>query len=255
MTRIAYAASALLVCALLAACCGSALAGEGTGMPDTAADGAARTLVDEVLRGATDNDADGLGAWTRSVIDRALERAGRDAEATAETIVTDGSRDASAHSLPAERKAAETASGLAGRNSTAEIVVLMSLAVPVASWRQWAQEAATAGIPLVLRGIGDDGLRAFADRMRDRLGGHAAGVAVDPRLFRLFGVTRVPAVVAVPGGAPPCTSRGCADDPAPLHDLIAGNIGLAAALEAIADEGEAGRAAAARTLERLRRAR
>ena len=81
---------------------------------------------------------------------------------------------------------------------------------------------------------------------------HEAGVAIDPRLFRLFGVTRVPAVVVVPGGVPPCESRGCSDDPAPPHDRIAGNIGLAAALEAIAAAGGAGRDAARRHLELLR---
>ena len=47
-------------------------------------------------------------------------------------------------------------------------------------------------------------------------------VAIDPRLFRLFGIERVPAVVVVPGGVPPCRSRGCADDPAPPHDRMPG---------------------------------
>ena len=51
----------------------------------------------------------------------------------------------------------------------------------------------------------------------------------------------MPAVVVVPGGVPACESRGCSGDPAPPHDLVTGNIGLIAALEAIAAEGEAGR--------------
>ena len=65
-------------------------------------------------------------------------------------------------------------------------------------------------------------------------------------------MTRVPAVAVVPGGVPPCRSRGCADDAAPPHDLVTGNIGLAAALETVAGEGAAGREAARRHLERLR---
>ena len=64
-------------------------------------------------------------------------------------------------------------------------------------------------------------------------------------------MTRVPAVVVVPGGVPPCRSRGCADDPAPPHDRVTGNIGLAAALEAVAGEGDAGREVAQALLERL----
>ena len=107
-------------------------------------------------------------------------------------------------------------------------------------------------MPLVLRGVGEGGLRATVKRIGERLGGAEAGVAIDPHLFRLFGVTRVPAVVAVPGGVPPCLSRGCTDDPAPPHDRIAGNISLAAALEAVSEEGDAGRGTARRHLERLK---
>ena len=89
-------------------------------------------------------------------------------------------------------------------------------------------------------------------RVGPRLGGHDAGVAIDPRLFRLFGIERVPALVVVPGGVPPCRSPGCSDDPAPPHDRVTGNIGLAAALETIAAEGSAGRDVARRRLARLR---
>ena len=83
--------------------------------------------------------------------------------------------------------------------------------------------------------------RRPSKRIGERLGGAKAGVAVDPRLFRLFGVERVPAVVVVPGGGPgrspvpPCAEPGLRGaTPAPAHDRIAGNIGLAAALEAVA---------------------
>ena len=61
----------------------------------------------------------------------------------------------------------------------------------------------------------------------------------------------MPAVVVVPGGVPACESRGCSGDPAPPHDLVTGNIGLIAALEAIAAEGEAGRGIAKAHLERM----
>ena len=85
-----------------------------------------------------------------------------------------------------------------------------------------------------------------------RLDGHDAGVAIDPRLFRLFGVERVPMVAVVPGGVPACASRGCSADSPPPHDIVGGNIGLVAALEAVADEGGPGREAARRFLVRLR---
>ena len=175
------------------------------------------------------------------------ERAGETARQSAGQTVP-GSSGETAAPLPAERHAPSLA---AGRANTAEILLFTSLSVPLASWRQWARDAARIGAPILLRGVGDGGLRATVKRIGPRLGGHDAGVAIDPRLFRLFGIARVPAVVVVPGGVPPCESRGCSDDAAPLHDLVTGNIGLAAALEAVAAEGDAGRDAAYRHLGRL----
>ena len=208
---------------------------------------AVRTLADEALRQAAEPGAEGLGAWSRSVIGRALERAGEAASDTADTAGT----GAIPAPLPAERHAARAAAGLSGRPHTAEVLVFLSLAVPPESWTRWAHQAARAGAPLVLRGIGPEGFRATVKDIGRRLGGHDAGVAIDPRLFRLLGIERVPAVAVVPGGAPPCESRGCADDAPPPFDRVTGNIGLDAALEAIASEGEAGRSAARRHLERL----
>jgi len=225
---------------LLASCCSPVRAQEAPSSPEDLA----RDLAAEAMREAGDG---GLGEWTREVIGRALDRAGE-----AATRIVPGSPGPSSASLPAERHATGTAAGLAARPNTTEILIFTSLSVPAASWRQWARDAARLGAPLVLRGVGEDGLRTTVKRIGERLGDAAAGVAIDPRLFRLFGIERVPAVVVVPGGVPPCASRGCADDPAPAHDRVTGNIGLAAALEAVADEGDAARDAARRHLERLR---
>ena len=247
--RLGTVAAGLAGILLLAACCGPALAQEPSASPESSA----RDLAAEVLRQAGDGDLDD---WTRSILDRALERAG---DAARQTVP--GSALGTTTPLPAERHAAEIARPGAGRATTAEILIFTSLSVPAASWRRWAHEAASmgaaehAGPPLVLRGVGEGGLRATVKQIGARLGGAEAGVALDPRLFRLFGVTRVPAVVVVPGGVPACRSRGCADDPAPPHDRIAGNIGLAAALEAVADEGAVGRDVARAYLERLGRER
>ena len=243
--RAGTVAAGLAGILLLAACCRPALAQQTSASPEASE----RDLAAEVLRQAGDGD---LGDWTRSILDRALERAG---EAARQTVP--GSAGGTAAPLPAERHAPSLAAGRANPGSvsgagTGELLVFTSLSVPAASWRQWAHEAASIGVPLVLRGVGGGGLRATVKEVGARLGGAEAGIAIDPRLFRLFGVTRVPAVVVVPGGVPACRSRGCADDPAPPHDCITGNIGLAAALEAVADEGAVGREAARGHLKRLR---
>ncbi len=249
--RIAVGVTGLL---LLGACACPARAGE---MPTAGPEAEASRLVEEVLRKAGDGD---LGEWTRSIMDRALERAGETARQTVPGsggagpgLRAGGTGPGQTAPLPAERHAAEIARGRTARNGAAEILIFTSLSVPAASWRQWAHDAARTGAALVLRGVGADGLRETVKRIGARLGSHAAGVGIDPRLFRLFGIERVPAVVVVPGGVPPCESRGCSDDPAPPHDLVTGNIGLVAALEAVAAEGDVGREVSEAYLQRLRK--
>ena len=243
--------------------CAAALASEPPPSPEELVRSTA------VAVGADDGSgkAGDLDEWARSVIDDALERSGADARNTAASGIAslaapedDGEATAP---LPAEPHAGRIAEGLAALGGLlvrqgsparqgAEVLVFLSLAVPEASWAQWAAEAARAGAPLLLRGVSREGLRATAAEVRRRLAGHEAGVAVDPRLFTLFRVERVPAVAVVPGGVPPCETRSCADDAPPPFDAVRGNIGLSAALEAVAADGEASREAARRHLERLR---
>ena len=240
MTRVRQGLVAVFLAASLVAGLPGPVRADEAGTADPNADAA--RLVEDVLRKAGGDDGESLGAWTRSIFDRALGGAGETARQTVP------GRSGEPAPLPAERHAG----GLTGpRSGAAELLIFTSLSVPAASWRQWAREAVRTGAPLVLRGVGEGGLPATAKRIGERLGGVEAGVAIDPRLFRLFGIERVPAVVVAPGGVPPCESRGCADDPAPAHDRIAGNIGLIAALEAVAEEGAVGRDVARRHLERL----
>ena len=206
----------LLVAAWALASGGPASAGDAQAGPENAV----RELVEEV---AAEPGTDPLEAWSRAVIEQALDRAGADA-------------------LANESKGP----------GTAEVLLFTSIAVPPASWRASAREAARIGAPLVLRGVAEESLPDTAKRIAGRLGDAKVGVAIDPRLFRLFGITRVPAVVVVPGGVPPCRSRSCADDAPPPFDRVAGNLSLAAALEAIAAEGDPGRAVARRHLATLR---
>ncbi len=278
MTQAGNTLMPMLLAALMlaAGCCAPVRAEEN---PSRGPEPEARRLVEDVLHGAgnahaTEPDADAarlageimdgaggvggdvLGEWSRGIVERALERAGESARTAApgpESGTGPGTDGPPASPLPAERHARSLAGNAGGRASTAEVLVLLSLSVPAASWRQWAHDAARAGVPLVLRGVGEGGLPGTARRIGDRLGGAGVGVAIDPRLFRLFGIDRVPVVVIVPGGVPPCRSRGCAEDPAPPHDLIAGNVGLVAALQAVADEGAVGGEVARRHLERMER--
>ncbi len=221
-----------LACALISA--GPATAEESqSGHADLA-----HELAEEISAGAAD---DALGAWSRSVIERALSRAAGDAG-----LISDNADTLSPVSRP-------NAGTLGSKGSaTAEVLLFTSLAVPAASWQAAARDAARIGAPLVLRGVAGGSLAATARRIRTRLGDAKVGVALDPRLFRLFGIARVPAIVVVPGGVQPCRSRGCADDMPPPFDRVTGNLSLVAALEAVAAEGDEGRAVARRHLATLR---
>lgn len=222
------------------------LGGARTALPAETPEAAARALVEAVAAARPDTDA--LDAWGRAVLDRALQSAGA-------LSPTDDSTTPPAVPLPAEREAAALARSLAPETAGPEVLVFVSLILPEASWRRWSLDAARAGAALVLRGVAPDGLAATVRRLKARLPEGGAGVAVDPVLFRRFAVDAVPAVAVVPGGVAPCRRRGCAGEPAPVHDRIAGNVGLAAALEAVAAEGMVGRETARRHLARLREIR
>ena len=198
----------------------------------------ARELADEISAGSANET---LGVWSRTVIEQALERAGSAAGTPS------GGEGAISPSVLRHHANTDGSKGA----TTAEVLLFTSLAVPAASWRAAARDAARIGAPLVLRGVAGGSLPGTARRITARLGDAKAGGAIDPRLFRLFGIARVPAVVVVPGGVPPCRSRGCAADPAPPFDVVAGNLSLAAALDAIAAEGGVGRATARRHLATL----
>ena len=216
------------------ACSGPAAAEEAqSGHADLA-----RRLAEEVIAG---QGAEPPGDWRRSVIERALERAG--AAVGVPTTASEGT--------PALPRGRDVVAAVPKGTAAAEVLVFTSLAVPAASWRAAARDAARIGAPLVLRGVAAGSLPETARQITTRLGGAKVGVTIDPRLFRLFGIERAPAVVVVPGGVPPCRSRGCADDAPPPFDRVTGNLSLAAALEAIASEGSDGRAAARRHLAAL----
>ena len=196
----------------------------------------ARALVEAVL-GGPGADVEDLAAWAESVIGDALSEAD-----SAVTGPVPAERKAG---LPVERFAAEPA-------ATAEVIVFASLSMPEASWRQWSRQAARIGVPLVLRGLANGDFAATVQRIAARRADEGAGATIDPRLFRLFRIAHVPAVVVVPGGVPPCTSPGCSADAPPAHDVVSGNVGLEGALEIVAREGGPGRETARRHLGRLR---
>lgn len=229
--------------------CGCPAAGYGQDpAPDTRdPEAGARALVEDVLAASSADTGRALdrelAEWAQSIVGNATPEA--DA-ASGDAVHIDV---LNRHETVAAGSATEP---VAGTDKGAEVIVFMSLAVPEPSWRQWSAEAARTGAPMVLRGFRSDGFMATVRAIGERRPGDGAGAAIDPRLFRLFRIAQVPAVAVVPGGVPPCATRGCSDDPPPPHDLVTGNIGLEAVLEIVSREGGPGREAARRHLAVLR---
>lgn len=141
----------------------------------------------------------------------------------------------------------------------AGVMVFASFGMPDASLKALVVDARRAGIPVILQGFVDGSLSATAKRIHNLLGvsdGEAAqaeilgGVLIDPRAFRVFGVTQVPAFITTASALPDCDGLDCSAPPPP-HDRIAGNMSLKAALSALASEGEESPAQANAALARL----
>ncbi len=111
------------------------------------------------------------------------------------------------------------------------LYVLVSLGMPDEALRRYAYEANELNATLVIRGFygtsfGDTQMRIGSLFTQDE----AAGIIIDPRPFKAFNVTRVPAIVYSEAPIEPCGEIGCVPA-APPHDIVRGNISLRAALE------------------------
>lgn len=156
---------------------------------------------------------------------------------TAASAVTSGplNLDAMVADAGAISAAREEASGPVG------ILVFVSFSMPEESLRQLVLDAHKAQVPVLLQGFVGGSLKETAARMRALLGADTGqdllgGVVIDPRAFRIFRVTDVPAFIATSAPLPDCDGLDCSAPPPP-HDRIAGNMSLGAALSGLASEG------------------
>lgn len=133
------------------------------------------------------------------------------------------------------------------------VIVFVSLGMPVVSLRQIITSATELHIPVVVRGLLNNNFKDSAKVLYSVLHppGEAVingGLEIDPVWFEGFGITEVPAVVAVPPGVSctdktPCTSN--------QFDVVYGNIPVPEALAIIAKQGSVGRNIAAQVLSSL----
>jgi conjugal transfer pilus assembly protein TrbC len=117
------------------------------------------------------------------------------------------------------------------------IMAFVSLGMPDTSLQQLLMQSADLQVPLIVRGVLPQGFTATIKRMDHLIDNKGktiqSGFAINPQWFTQFGITQVPAFVAIKPGKcqakQPCSS----DD----FDVIYGNVSLYDALNLLAQHG------------------
>lgn len=132
-----------------------------------------------------------------------------------------------------------------------EILIFISFSMPIESIAQWSRQANRIQAPLIIRGLVNNSFGETQKKVAEFSGKEQGGVVLDPRLFTAYGITQVPAVVVRQPSRPCPPTQSCGQDS--RFDVVAGDVGLDSALQAIADRGEEGAPLAQKALAQLRR--
>lgn len=128
----------------------------------------------------------------------------------------------------------------ANHNPTADakgVMVFVSLSMPDTSLQQLLMQSADLQVPLIVRGVLPQGFTATIKRMHYLIDNKGktiqSGFAINPQWFSQFGITQVPAFVAIKPGK--CQAKQpCSPDD---FDVIYGNVSLYDALSLLAQHG------------------
>jgi len=126
---------------------------------------------------------------------------------------------------PSERKKSQGVSALMP-SSSFEVIVFVSLGMPDNSLKQLAIEAEKTKARLVIRGLLDNSFKTTMTRLQEL----KIPVEIDPTLFELFEVERVPTFIRCKRTPEGAIKAG--------HDRISGNIFISDALEKFDRFGE-----------------
>ncbi len=138
------------------------------------------------------------------------------------------------------------------RPSEGVVYVAVSLTMPRAALRQLAADAQRAGALVVVRGfVGGSPAKTMAAARQIFDEDSAGGLAIDPQVFRAYGVRSVPTFIVANSPVTPCQEGLDCTSAATPHDLVRGNISLSAALRLLADQGQAAPHVASSALKRL----
>lgn len=140
-----------------------------------------------------------------------------------------------------------------GDKSAPQLIVFASLSMPEQSLKALIRDTAKAGGSVVFNGLPGGSMKAFQQGIMKVVENDGAytNIGIDPRLFRAFEVTAVPAIVVVTSDFELCDGFHCRTA-LPPFDRMSGNVPLEYALETFVDGRGPGAAIAGQALARLR---
>lgn len=132
------------------------------------------------------------------------------------------------------------------------LYIAVSLTMPKAALRQLAIDANKAGGKVVIRGLVNGSFEQTMVAAKEIFDENSiGGVAIEPQVFRAYGVDRVPTFIAAKSPVQPCDEGVDCNSAETPHDRLAGNISLAAALRLLAQGGDQAPEVAQAALARL----
>lgn len=131
-------------------------------------------------------------------------------------------------------------------------IAFASLSMPAQALRQMMDDVTRAGGVVVFRGLTQGSAKVMTEALGKVLkpGERMDGVGIDPRLFRAFAVSEVPAYVVTASDFDLCSGFDCTSA-VPPYDRMNGNVTAEYALRTIAEGGGPGARIAAQHLARL----
>lgn len=139
-----------------------------------------------------------------------------------------------------------------GLGEAPRFIAFVSLAMPAQALRQMMDDVTHAGGVVVFRGLSQGSAKVMTEALGKVLkpGERMDGVGIDPRLFRAFQVSEVPAYVVTASDFDLCSGFDCTSA-VPPYDRINGNVTAEYALRTFAEGGGPGARIAAQHLARL----
>lgn len=139
-----------------------------------------------------------------------------------------------------------------GLGEAPRFIAFASLSMPPQTLRQMMDDVTRAGGVVVFRGLTQGSAKVMTDALGKVLkpGERMDGVGIDPRLFRTFQVTEVPAYVVTASDFDLCSGFDCTSQ-VPPYDRMNGNVTAEYALRTFAEGGGPGARMAAQHLARL----